>query len=479
MKNASDTSTPLRLLFPAEHFFWKEKPAQEKVERYVAGLLSALGVPGQAEFLWEKQPQDTTNVEIFVNNTPARLRFTTSSGLKIAPEQFQFALCEDILRNRALFLTPEVVGHAAAGKSSSTFRQLGEKNQLRAAQILFAQGFGLQRVASFEATESMPETWAEACIGALESTRLVMLAPASQIDPDDDPHDLNRLIESASYFVDAVFRIKGVPIPKLVGEKRADFAEGEVAFQVNDLLFPTRKIGDVQGENVQFVNFLTSHSACFLHRGSVKFLLDSLEAPHPNLLTLTRTRFSTDFIVSVLRYLAAENISIRPLTRILEILAGGGRDIYHQQPSLTEVAPLSETVHLAVANKTLEQLDAADWAEFVRLNLKNAIVNRALPHFENATEMSCFFLENNALEKIAAFDSLALAEQAALRKSLHEQIGKNYFTPAGRIRPVVAPAAFRKKISELIAFEFPETPVFSIQECLPQIVARFDVSISL
>lgn len=477
MKSANDISINLHLLLPAEHPFWSEKSGREIAERYVADLLAALGVPGSAEFSWEKQPQDSKIAEVFIDDAPARLRFSTSNSLEIASEQFQIALCEDILRNRALFLTPKVIGHAAS-QARSTFRRFDEKNQLRIAQILFAQGFSLQRIASFEATESAPETWAEACIGALEATRLVMLAPASQIDPDDDPHDLNRLIESASYFVDAAFRIKGVPVPKLVGEKKTDLAEDEMAFQVNDLLFPTRKIGDVQMENVQFVNFLTSNSACFLNRGSVNFLLDSLEAPHPNLLTLTRSRFSIDFIVSVLRHLATENISIRSLTRILEIIASGGRDIYHQQPGLTELAPLSETVHLAVPNKTLEQLDAADWAEFVRLNLKNAIVNRALPHFENATEMSCFFLENNALEKIAAFDLLAFEEQAALSKALHEQIGKNYFTPGGKIRPIVAPAAFRKKISELIAFEFPETPVFSVQECLPQIVARFDVGIS-
>jgi flagellar biosynthesis component FlhA len=305
-----------------------------------------------------------------------------------------------------------------------------------------------------------------------------LCAHPSQIDPDEDPLDFNRLIESADYFVDAAFKVKGIPFPKIRGEKRADFAPDEMAFQINDLLFPTQKIGDAPGENLRFVNFLTNNGTFFLNRGSINFLLDTLETANPNLLALARTRFSADFITAVLRNLTAEGISMRPLVRILEILVSGGQDLYRQQTAVSEAPPLSETVHLVAGDKRSEKLDLNDWSEFVRVNLKNAIINRALLHFEEPLALSCFYLENTLFEKIARFDSLAPDEKFQLLKSLHRQIGENPLTPSGKIRPFITSAAWRKKISDLIAFEFPDTPVFSLQECLPRIVARFDKMIA-
>jgi len=315
-------------------------------------------------------------------------------------------------------------------------------------------------------------------MGDLEAVQFIMHAHPGQVDPDDNPHDFNRLIESADYFADAAFKIKGIPLPKMRSERREDFAPDEMAFQINDLLFPTRIIGDIAAENLRFVNFLTGNGALFLNRGSVNFLLDSLEPANPNLLALVRSRFTTDFITSVLRHLAGENISIRPLVRILEILFSGGQDAYRQQVGISEAPPLSEIVHLVASDKRPEHLELTDWAELVRINLKNAIINRALPHFEEPQAISCFYLENSLLEKIARFEALPPAEQTLLRQTLHRQIADGYLTPAGKIRPLITSAAWRKKISDLIAFEFPDTPVFSLQECLPRIVARFDKIIS-
>ncbi|HRI59388.1 MAG TPA: hypothetical protein PK228_06685, partial [Saprospiraceae bacterium] len=149
-----------------------------------------------------------------------------------------------------------------------------------------------------------------------------------------------------------------------------------------------------------------------------------------------------------------------------------------QQTGVSEAPPLSETIHLVATDKRPEQLDLTDWSELVRINLKNAIINRALPHFEEPQTLSCFYLENALFEKIVRFDALAPEEQEALKQTLHRQIADGYLTPAGKIRPIITSAAWRKKISDLIAFEFPDTPVFSLQECLPRIVARFDVMIS-
>jgi flagellar biosynthesis component FlhA len=183
--------------------------------------------------------------------------------------------------------------------------------------------------------------------------------------------------------------------------------------------------------------------------------------------------------MAILRNLAAESISIRPLVRILEILVSGGQDTYRQDPSVSEAPPLSETVHLIDTDKRPEHLTIGEWSEFVRVNLKNAIINRALTHFENSQVLSCFYLENALLESVLRFDALTPSEQDALRKILHRQIAENYLTPAGKIRPLITSAAWRRKVSDLIAFEFPETPVFSLQECLPRIVAHFDKMIAV
>jgi hypothetical protein len=484
MSNTATIATELNIRVPAGHTIMADDQtlARKKTEQYVANLLAGLGVPGAINLSWEKQPPKVYQVEVAVNGAAARLRYTTTNSLGVSPEMFSIALCEDILRNRALFVSPALVRYAT-GKAHATLHRFDEKGRERIVQTLIAQGFGLHRLQHFapdaDIADNTLEAWAEACIGDLEAAQFIMHAPPGQIDPDENPLDFNRLIESADYFVDIAFKIKGIPFPKIKGLKRDDFEANEMAFQINDLLFPTRQIADIATENLQFVNFLTSNGAFFLNRGAVNFLLDSLESANPNLLALARTRFTTDFITSVLRNLAVENISIRPVVRILEILVGGGQDVYRQQTGMSEAPPLSETVHLIATDKRLEHLDLADWSELVRMNLKNAIINRALLHFEEPQALSCFYFENSLLEKITRFDTLSPAEQTSLRETLHRHIAEGYLTPAGKIRPVITSAAWRKKISDLIAFEFPDTPVFSLQECLPRIVARYDKLISV
>ncbi|MBV6440432.1 MAG: hypothetical protein DYG98_27630 [Haliscomenobacteraceae bacterium CHB4] len=484
MSKTVELSATVNIRVPSGHTVMAESQAavRERVGNYISGLLAGLGMPGTPKISWSKQPSGSQTVEVSINGNPARLRYTTANSPGMPPAEFSVLLCEDILRNRLLFIGPEVVRYIS-GQADEPYRQWDEKGRDSVARTLIAQGFGLQRLRQFvppaDAAINTPQDWAETCIGDIEATQFVMHAHPSQIDPDDDPHDFNRLIESAAYFVDVAFKIKGIPFPQMRGEKRSDFAPNEMALQVNDLIFPAYPIGDIASENLRFVNFLTANGALFLNRGSVNFLLDSLEPANPNLLALVRSRFTTDFITAVLRKLAAENISVRPLVRILEILVSGGQDVYRQQPNVSEAPPLSETVHLVATDKRPDQLDMADWPEFVRLNLKNAIINRALPHFDEPQTISCFYLENALFEKITRFEALASKEQETLLQSLHRQIAADYLTPAGKIRPLITSAAWRKKISDLIAFEFPETPVFSLQECLPRIVARYDKMISI
>ncbi|GAB4491380.1 MAG: hypothetical protein OHK0019_11490 [Saprospiraceae bacterium] len=454
---------------------------REKVGKYIVELMAGLGVPGTPAVQWEKQVSDLATVEVSVNSQTARLRYTTTRSFDTPPAEFAVALCEDILRNRALFVTPALVSYATE-QAHETFRNFDEKSRLQIVRTLFEQGFGLQRLSEFQpspdATPKSPEAWAETCIGHLEAPQFVMYAHPNQIDPDDNPHDFNRLIEGADYFVDAAFKIKGIPFPKIKGEKRSDFASNEVSFRINDLLFPPRTMGEVTSENLQFVNFLTRYGSLVLNRGVVDFLLDSLESANPNLLALVRSRFSTDFITGVLRNLAVENISIRPLVRILEILVSGGQDLYRQHIGVSEAPPLSEIVHLVADDKNPAALNLTDWSELVRINLKNAIINKAILYFEDAQTLRCFYFENSLLEKIACFETLSTTEQASLRESVHKQIAENYLTPAGKIRPVITSAAWRKKIGDLISFEFPDTPVFSLQECLPRIIVQFDKMMS-
>ncbi|MCW5924997.1 MAG: FHIPEP family type III secretion protein [Saprospiraceae bacterium] len=477
MSHTSNIGIEINIRVPEGHPLAEEgQPlAWSQLSQYATALFQHLGVPGVVVVVREKQPPSFKKIEVAINGKIARLRHTTAHSLHDSLTAQVVALCDDLLSNRRLLITPDLV-EAVAEKAHPSFRRFDANGQERIVQVLLAQGFGLQHLERFSPSETnTPEAWAEACIGDLEAVRFAMHAHPSQIDPDDNPHDFNRLVESADYFVDAAFKIKGIPFPKIRGEKRTDFAPNEMAFQINDLLFPTRPIGDMATENLQFVNFLTRHGALFLNRGSVNFLLDSLEAANPNLLALARTRFSTDFITTILRHLAVESISIRPLVRILEVLVSGGQDAYRQGLSASEAPSLSETVHLIDSDKRLEHLSLSEWAELVRVNLKNAIINRASAHFEEHQTLSCFYLENDLLQRVLRFDELDDGEQATLRERVCAQIAQNYHTPAGKIRPIITAAAWRKRISDLIAFEFPETSVFSLQECLPRIVARFEV----
>lgn len=483
MSNTAETSVVVDIYAPSGHTIMAQSQAavRESVKHYLAGMVTGLGIPAVPELRWQTRPPGDNTIGASVQGNTARLRYSTTESHGAKPADVAVALCEDLLRNRHLLIDDALVAYATRIGPPS-FGQFAEKERAQVLQRLFEQGFGLQRLALFapegDAPHHTPEAWAETCIGALQATQFLMYAHASQIDPDGDPYDFNRLVEGADYFVDVAFKIKGVPFPKMHCVKRADFAPDELAFQLNDLIFPLRRMADVNTENLRFVNFLTSNGTLFLNRGSVGMLLDSLEAANPNLLALVRSRFSVDFIAAVLRHLVAENISIRPLVRILEIMVSGGQDLYRQQAGVSEAPPLSEVVHLVADEKLPAQLSLGDWSELVRINLKNAIINRALPHFEAPNSLSCFYIDNTLLEQIARFDRLDAGHQQAIRQTLHRRIAENAVTPAGKIRPVISPAAWRRKIAGLIACEFPDTPVFSLQECLPRIVARFDVLIA-
>jgi hypothetical protein len=449
------------------------------VERYWDAFARGLGLPGPYRVAWTLSDKREEEVSMRINGKNARLRYeATHPPPDVFFRTLSGSLCEGLLFNRALFVTPELARFAKA-RANEAYKKFNLREQQIVLSTLFGRGFGLQWIEKegVVSSDDTAESWAESCMADLEAARFCMIAHPGQIEPDEDPNDFNRLIEGAAHLIEVAFTTKGLPIPKLRTIADKNMLPDEVVFQINDLLFPAMPLLDINSQFFNFGKFLADHGHLFINRGATDYLLDALEPSNPNLLALIRALFKTDLVTGILRRLAAEGFSIRPLVRILEIMMGG-REFFRQPPGKIVAPPLSESVFFLPEGAASSGQDVLLWAELVRMNLKNAVINRALPHFDTPFTMNCFSLETAFLERLYRAEGLPEDERTALLQHLHRQIAQNRETETGKIRPVLTLAAYRPFVREWIAREFPDTPVFSTQECLPRVVAYSAVQLT-
>lgn len=446
---------------------------QKQVEPYMALLLEGLGIPAKAKIsVHPKSDATDTWFGLRIAKQHARVRFY--QGL---PEQFLKTLpigayiCEEIGRNRNLLATPDVVGFAAS-LLPAYYQKYTHEEQSKIVSTLFDLGFGLGRLSGQpDFVEEMPNPiqFVENCVGDLEATSATMYAHSSEIEDDDNPNDFNRLVEALQLATNEIFKQTGLPVPQIKAEINPALNPGEFYFRFNDFYLPLRAIQGVQEQFIYLIAQLKDFGPLFINRGSVQFLLESLETGSPNLLAVFRAKFPTETLVQVMRQLAQERISIRAVVRIMEILVGGD-DTYVVPQNKWFPTPISENILFLGEDKAWANLGASDWADFVRMYYKPGLRNLAI-NFSHQTDAN--LVRGVAAVNIYDFcQQLASAEgevRADLLRKLHEELAGMVLDSIERNERwfcINALASYRSQLQEAIRYEFPEIAVFSNQELL-------------
>jgi len=448
------------------------KIIKEQATDYTILLCKGLGISTKVTVKVEISKDETDQwFGLRIGGQAARVRYL--NGL---PNHFQNILplgtgiCEEICRNRTLFVTPEVLEFAAT-IAHERFQQFTPPDQHTIVSSLFHLGFGLERLKQFSGAledQANPLAFVENCLADLEITSVCMFACAAEIEPDDDPYDFNRLVEALQDATNESFKQTGIPFPAVKTEIQQDLESGHIFFRFNDLFLPKRKLEGVQAQYAYLISQFKEYGYFFINRGSVLFLLESLETANPNLLAIFRAKFTTDTLVQVLRQLAQERLSIRTLVRILEIMVGGD-DTYVVPIKKWFPTPITENILFLGEEKPWAELTASDWADFVRMYYKSGLRNLALNHGDS-TDPSLVksALAVNLHDFCKNLKVSKGVERAThlrnLHKKLAEMIPEDFDPQNERWFCINALSSYRRILQEAIQYEFPEVAVFSNQE---------------
>ncbi|MBL7825676.1 MAG: hypothetical protein JNJ57_03525 [Saprospiraceae bacterium] len=447
---------------------------EDQINTYVPQLLKGLQIEGviTTDVQIHTDPAEEW-IELKINGLKARTRFYI--GLK---EEFTrvlplgAAICDEIARNRILLAaTPGVLAQARA-LAHESYAQFSEQDQQKIVQQLFHLGFGIERLKDAIADEAALKNWdsfVEKCIGDLDATQISMFACKQDLADDDNPNDFNRLVETLQWATEEIFITQGIPAPG-IQKMEAPLQPGNYYFRFNDLILPARNFADVR-EGYQYLNtLLQSLGFFFINRESVEFLLSTLETDNPNLLRIFKEKYSTDYLVKVLRQLVYEKISIRGLVRILEIMVIVD-DAYEVPPDTWFPTPSTENVSFsgpnALADHTLEQrIDG--FRLYYKSGLRNLTLKFTSPTSPSMVRAAMALKVHDFCRDLQAAQKNGDEKaEAAVLKKFRQQIAYWAKDTIHRQMPwflINTISSYRNLIQQAIYMEFPDVLVFTNQE---------------
>jgi flagellar biosynthesis component FlhA len=214
-------------------------------------------------------------------------------------------------------------------------------------------------------------------------------------------------------------------------------------------------------------------AGAFINRHLVDFHTGLLAQAFPTIVDEVRKAMSRDSIAQVLRALVDEEIAIRNLLRIFEVLvqsetriaADLGRYIVFAPPAVTRALSFRDGDRDAPAVER-------------RLSRIRAAMKREISHkYTRGGSTLVVYLLESALEKrLAQPRPLSAVERAALLAALRAEIGS---APMAQAPVILTASSVRLRLRREIAAAFPTTAVLAYQELSPDLniqpLARIEV----
>ncbi len=220
---------------------------------------------------------------------------------------------------------------------------------------------------------------------------------------------------------------------------------------------------------------LREHSECFLDCQVVKKQLDQLDRYFPALVQACETRITVEELTRVLRLLVREEISIRNLKLILELLVSS--DYIVSDPS--KLIIFDDRIPLSQEPEEGWRAQVEDLASFVRSGMKRYISykywrGQALVVFILDYEIERMMAEHQV--RVSARDEiLGEADLDNLLTAVRTEV--NEISPP--LPPILTTTNVRPILRELLAPNFPRLPVIAYNEISPEVNIQPIARISL
>ncbi|MBK9339166.1 MAG: FHIPEP family type III secretion protein [Lewinellaceae bacterium] len=379
------------------------------------------------------------------------------------------------------------------------------------AALLLENGFSLDRLAQCLEhwnPEKSPEEAFERLIENMDALTLTLVVrPESEQDTAG----------GEAYFQEfyrQVYQDFGIVLPKIQIETSDELPEGHFRLRLNDLWVPvlpgpnpgealydgagadtvycpvrgyylqkkqiknaagqTPVVDDPWAYRLEWINYwVTRLAAWYVNSDLVETLLDDLEEDNRSLIVMTREQWPTHRLCAVLRYLLREQVSIRNLSEMLDVLLRlDGQVAVDETRYLTFFAPVARVIPVAPGMPDAALTDA-QLAGQVRAGLQYPVV---FPHLKNNRLPAYGFSESLLRDFREGFFQNAEPRVGtvfhALLQAVSDQTAKDwprpvFLAPTG-IRPAIV-AALRPYFPEMVVLGYDEVPPIFVSTVISRI----------
>ncbi|MBZ5509312.1 MAG: FHIPEP family type III secretion protein [Acidobacteriia bacterium] len=448
------------------------------VEEYVTELLDHLQIRQQFVVHIKKADKSAASpLWIYINGQSADVEVQSMDN-HLLPDVSELAM-EAICENRELFLNPALCDAmrsqwlAAAAKAG-----IQDPSQIDfdgVLGMLIKAGHGMDHLNNWLAGLKIPdderllstEVVAEDLISHTGPLSLKLFIGKNLISHIEQ-------IEAAAtqLQLDEFYNI-GILRPKLVVLQQEHFPGDSWQLQINDLLFPRHckrpspelPLSPVDAIIFDLKKIIRRHATAFITSALVKNGLQVIGRRFPLLIANLTQRFSVAQITRSIRNLAEDGVLIRDLELIFQAMlaVNGGSSIDHKK--YVVFSPNTVSLCPTTREKSQDELGVDEFSEPLRFALRRSTCWR----YVEGGHLLLAILLAPAIE-----DRLAQVSENPLNQVEHDVIiDKTAKITAqnvsGKQAILLTTVGIRKALRQVIQKSFPDLPVLSYEELLPQI----------
>lgn len=222
---------------------------------------------------------------------------------------------------------------------------------------------------------------------------------------------------------------------------------------------------DFRGYLILKLTYITrKHAASLLNESLIDFMTNKLRKYYPDLVKIFEEKFSKHTLLSVLRLLLDEEISIADLSGIMDCMLGILTSTDKDDNKNIMFLPKTNYIASLTKNKTMKDVTASDYLSVVRSFLNNLIINK---YTLSQSSLTVYLLspEMEAIFFAAVSDNIALKGEYK-NKMLHAIHLEVRAVP----NPVILTTQhIRAMLHEMVKIEMPRLHVIAYSELTPQI----------
>ena len=459
MTRVSHVALPIdvqvELLPPLAHFGTgtRQRDLRDRIHAFLGDMFRDLGIPAAAASAFTSTQSGDASpgppYRIVVDGRRCRLPWDAIALPLESTTAVADHIASDLCRNRALFLTAEVVDRVGAEWSAGPIDGLNALlRDLVTWGVRIDNARAIVEMKQADCRSAPARRLLEDQLSTSKNASPIGVVLGREVESSDA-----MLVETA----DRLYWDLGLPVAPPTATIDPLLNRGEMRVRLNDLRWPPIALppSERASERADFIAAQTfdiarRHAGGLLGIDAVRWLLDRLHDAEPALVEAVESRFDPPVLTWILRELLDDRISVRDLHTVLE--------------SLMSVEG-SRSSAVALGDRITSR-DVTFWVDWIRADLRRQITHR---HAGGGT-LTVDLLAPELEARFAAVDVERLLdeERGALLQPVYAR-QRETSPPA-----ILTSSEVRPILRQLIALELPDVAVLSYQELDPalNIIAR-------